>query len=431
MSEISWMLLPALACLVMAVALGWFGLHVLQRGVIFVDLALAQVAALGSTYAVYLGHEPDEPVAYGLALFATAVGAVAFSFARHFERKVPQEALIGIAYAVTAAGAVLILEFASDPHGAEKLQHLAVGNLVWVTPTELAVMAGVVGAVGLLHAVFRRQFMAVTLAEEGVNTGLWDMVFYLSFGLVITSVVHVGGVLLIFSMLVIPAVVARLLVQGMWQRLALGYTVVIPVSLLGVSISYEHAAGPVIVVLLAALLLLTLAVVALRESSSRAMLSLRMLLSATAIGGGLWAFGVWPEEHSPQEHQHDHHDLEHAARSASPAERDVLYREHAQDIDLLRTALQSEGDISLRFLLGTALAKAGEAQGLEVLAEVVRAEAPFLRMEADDRLRILAESSAPDWDPLEGPDSAGLWAGWAKNPPEGWQQRATALTLPD
>src|SRR6476661_5529522 len=94
-----WMLAPVAACLVMALALGWFGFHVLQREVIFVDLALAQVAALGTTYAVFLGHEPDEPMAYVLGLLFTVLGAVAFSLLRRFEARVPQEAIIGIAYA--------------------------------------------------------------------------------------------------------------------------------------------------------------------------------------------------------------------------------------------------------------------------------------------------------------------------------------------
>ena len=422
MTELSWMLLPALACLIMALALGWFGLQVLQRGVIFVDLALAQVAALGTTYAVFLGHEPDEPVSYALALFATAVGAVAFSTARNFEEWVPQEALIGIAYAVTAAGGVLMLEFASDPHGAEKLQHLAVGNVVWVSSSEVVVMAGVVGVVGLLHGLFHKRLLAVT---EGQKSPLWDMFFYLSFGLVITSIVHVGGVLLIFSLLVIPAVVARLFARGTWSRLLLGYAVVVPVCLLGVGVSYEHAAGPVIVVLLAVVLFISLNVVALRSSPSPGRVVVKLAVAGLAIAAGLYGFAFAPSEHGHEEVDH----AAHVERPASPADRERSYREHAEEPQRLLEALEVEDDPSLRLLLGTALARSGEARGLEVLAEVAQDPAAFLRMEADDRLRAIAGEGAPTFDPLAGPDE-GVWSAWASSPPLGWTGAAKGLELP-
>jgi zinc/manganese transport system permease protein len=259
------MIAPIVVCVIVGVALGWFGLHVLEREILFVDLALAQVAALGTTFAVFLGHEPDEPTAYALAAVFTVAAAAGLSITRRFRQRVPQEALIGVAYAVCAGTGALLLDFARDPHGAEKLQHLMVGNLAWVTWTEIGAVAAVCAVVGVFHLVFRERFLGVTLdpegaARAGVWVAAWDLLFYLTFGFVITTVVHVAGVLLVFSWLIVPAVIARLFVDGVASRLVFAWLVSVPVSIVGVALSYEHAAGPIIIALLGVCLAVAMAV---------------------------------------------------------------------------------------------------------------------------------------------------------------------------
>ncbi len=433
MGELHWMIAPIAACLVVAIPLGWFGLHVLQRGVIFVDLALAQVAALGTTYAVYLGHEPSAPAAYALSLVFTAVGALCFSLARHFEDRVPQEAIIGIAYAVTAGGAALVLELADDPHGAEKLQHLMVGNVVWVRWTEIASIAVAAALVLGLHFFTRERLLQVSFRpqearSEGVALGAWDMMFYLSLGFVLTAMVPVAGVLLIFSFLVIPAVIARLFVDGVRARLAVAWGVVVPISVIGVAASYEHAAGPVIVVLLGVGLVLALVIHALRRSIRPAMLAVQLSLSGVAITTVLALFS-WssPETRS---HQHDHpgeelhleHHEAHTLAQEDPADREARYRLEMGDVTALRAGLAIEEDPSLKLMLATALVRLGDPAGLQGLADLTAGEVPFVRMEADRKLREVAGADAPSYDPLAGPDTQGVWRDWLRAVPEDWKE---------
>jgi len=311
-----WMLLPTLACFVIVLTLGWFGLHVLERGVIFVDLALAQVAALGTTYAVYLGHDPDGGTAFAIALAFTLVGAAAFSAARIYEDRVPQEAIIGIAYAVSAALGILMIHFADDPHGSEKLEHLLVGNIVWVQPGELAVLAGVCAAVGLLHVLFRKTFLAVSHRVPGVKwVPLWDLVFYGSFGLALTAIVAVAGVLLVFSYLVIPAVIARLLVSGVMARLLVAWGLGLVVSVAGVAVSYTHPTGPVIVALFGITLVITLAWWAVRHAASPGKAALQAVGALLLVGGMLAGFSRLPA--APHAHHHDEVDQQPAAEATA------------------------------------------------------------------------------------------------------------------
>ncbi len=431
MADLTWLVAPTVACLLMVGALGWFGLHVLQRGVIFVDLALAQVAALGTTWAVFLGHEPDAPLAYATALVFTAIGSVAFAVARHFEDRVPQEAIIGIAYAVSAGAGALVIELASDPHGAEKLQHLMVGNVVWVTWTEIAAMAAVITVVGLGSFLARRPLLLVSFeperASRELHVALWDLAFYLGFGLVITAVVHVAGVLLIFSLLIIPAVIARLFVDGVGPRLATGWAIGALVSVGGVAVSYSVSAGPVIVTLLGFTLLASLGGWAVWRSKARAATAGRLVgalaVTAAAVGG----FALVPEPHEHEEHEHEHvgHDHDEHAE-LDPVQREAAYRN--ADRSSLLAALDTETDESLRLLIGSALTRAGERKGLDVLAATCASDVPFLRLEAHDRLALIAGDDAPAYDPFEGPDT-GAWAAWVAGA-EGWEVGARQVTLP-
>ncbi len=432
-----WMLLPTLACLVIVITLGWFGLHVLERGVIFVDLALAQVAALGTTYAVFLGHDPDGGTAFAMALTFTLIGAAAFSAARIFEERVPQEAIIGIAYAVSAASGILMIHFADDPHGGEKLEHLLVGNIVWVQPHELWVLAGVCASVGVVHFLCRRAFLAVTFRSPDVRrVAAWDLLFYSTFGLALTAIVSVSGVLLVFSYLVIPAVVARLLVSGVVPRLLVAWALGIVVSVAGVSVSYSHPTGPVIVAMFGAALVVTLVGWAITHADHKGRAVAQCLAAFGAVGGVLAAFTGVPV--APEAHDHEHVE---AAEAPSPVDADGLLSEDpmvretaAREADgkperseALAAAMAKESDPGVKLVMAVALAHAGDVRSLAGLAAIAASETPYFRREADGRLRDLAKGDSPPFDPMTGPDSAGAWAAWAATqtaPPAGMAEMA-------
>ena len=232
---------PFTACLVLVGIHAYLGLHILQRGVIFVDLALAQMAALGSTLAFLTGYELESPAAYLFSLGATFLGAAIFSLTRMRREEIPQEAIIGIVYVVAAAAGILVLDRA--PHGAEHLKTLLVGSILWVTWSLVLKIAGVYVLVGLFYGVFRERFHLLSFdADEAMRRGwsvrLWDFLFYASFGLVITVSVQIAGVLLVFSFLIVPAVCATLLSGRVDARLGIGWLIGFVVSALGCAASY-------------------------------------------------------------------------------------------------------------------------------------------------------------------------------------------------
>ena len=228
---------PFAACLALVGIHVYLGLHVLQRGVIFVDLALAQVAALGSILAFLAGYELESRPAYLCSLSATFLGAAIFSLTRMREERIPQEAIIGIVYAVSAAAGVLALDRA--PHGSEHLKTVLVGAILWVGWADVLKTAGICAGAGLFHWVFRRRFLVLSWGKGGdAPRGLWDFLFYASFGVVITSAVQIAGVLLVFSFLIVPAVCAALFSERIGVRLGIGWGVGFAVSAIGCSASY-------------------------------------------------------------------------------------------------------------------------------------------------------------------------------------------------
>jgi len=233
--------LPLLAGLVLTLMHVHLGLHVLARGVIFVDLALAQVAALGLTVALLAGHSLQGEGAYGYALAFALGGAVLFALTRTRGRAVPQEAVIGIVYAVSAALAVIVLDRA--PQGGEHIKQLLVGSILTVSAREVADLAGLYAAIGLAHWALRRPLTQVSLDPEGAARSgralvFWDIFFYASFALVVTSSVRVAGVLLVFAYLVVPAAIASLFVHSLRARLALGWALGAAVSAAGLWASW-------------------------------------------------------------------------------------------------------------------------------------------------------------------------------------------------
>ncbi|HEU4368861.1 MAG TPA: metal ABC transporter permease [Methylomirabilota bacterium] len=232
--------LPFLACLILTGIHAYLGLHVLARGVIFVDLALAQVAALGLTVALLGGHPPASPAAYWYALAFAVAGGLLFAVTRVRQAPIPQEAIIGIVYAVSAALTVLVVDRA--PQGSEHIKQLLVGSILTVSPADVAALAALYTAVGVVHWWARRPLLAISFAAEpdaGTRVVGWDALFYASFALVVTSSVRLAGVLLVFSFLVVPAAIAALLARGVGARLALGWAAGALVSAAGLLASYR------------------------------------------------------------------------------------------------------------------------------------------------------------------------------------------------
>lgn len=248
-------LAPLLACVVLVLIHSYLGIHVLARGVIFVDIALAQIAALGTTVAILTGHDEDihGTVAYFYSLGFTFLGAAIFAVSRNLRERVPQEAFIGITYAVASAAAILMVD--KSAHGAEHIKHLLVGNLLTVTPGHVAVTAAIYAAVGAFHFAFRKRFLALSFDPEAPEQKtraamFWDLAFYMSFGFVITSSVQIAGVLLVFSFLVVPAVFAAMFANRLQARLALSWAFGIVIAVAGVfgSVLLDLPTGAAIVV---------------------------------------------------------------------------------------------------------------------------------------------------------------------------------------
>lgn len=231
---------PLLATLVLTGIHVYLGLHVVIRGVIFVDLALAQVAAMGTAVGMLMGWGHEDIYTYLIALGFTFVGAVLFAVSRTKDDRIPQEAIIGITYVVSAA--VMILLFSKSAEGAEHVSHLLVGSLLYVTPKIVGMTFVLFAVIGLVHWIFRKEFTraaenhARQLAPDA-STRFWDFLFYVTFGFVVTSAVKIAGVLLVFSFLIIPAVAALLFVQSTRNRLIFGWTFGVLVSVLGMVLS--------------------------------------------------------------------------------------------------------------------------------------------------------------------------------------------------
>ncbi|MBI2203080.1 MAG: metal ABC transporter permease [Candidatus Rokubacteria bacterium] len=231
---------PFLMCLVLTGIHAYLGLHVLAREVVFVDIALAQIAALGATAAFLTGFDLDSPLSYVFALGATILGALVLALTRSRERHVSQEAIIGVVYAVSAAASVLLV--ANAPHGAEYLRAMLVGNILTVSGRDVLAVAVLYAGVGLLHWRCRKPFFLISndperAWREGWRVRPWDFLFYASFGVVVTSSVRIAGVLLVFSYLIVPALAAITVARTTRDRLLIAWAFGAAVSVLGVGAS--------------------------------------------------------------------------------------------------------------------------------------------------------------------------------------------------
>jgi zinc/manganese transport system permease protein len=236
---------PFVASLILTGIHAYLGVHVVERGVIFVDLSLAQIAALGSTITILLpftGQDPHGPWVYWTGLVFTFIGAAIFSTIRIRRVRIPQEAIIGIAYAVASAATILAMSKATSE--SEHLKDMLVGNILAVSWWEVGKTAALYAVIGAFHYVFRRQFLAISMdhekaEREGIAVRRWDFLFYASFGFVVTSSVLIAGVLLVFCYLIVPSVAAMLYADRIGPRLAIGWTMGTVVSALGIYLSVK------------------------------------------------------------------------------------------------------------------------------------------------------------------------------------------------
>ncbi len=403
-----WWFYPLLMCLVLTGIHGYLGIHVLKRKVIFVDLAMAQIAALGAAYGVFLGYDPREPAdAVPLYLFSlgfTLVGAAVIALTRMRHERVPHEALIGIVYASASALALLVLSKAAGE--AEQIKHMLVGNLLVVTPAKVGVTAAIYAAIGAFHYIYRGRFLKISedpegAEREGIRVRFWDFLFYVSFGVVITSSVSIAGVLLVFSYLVVPGVIAVLYAEGIRERILLAWGAGTLVSVLGMAASSagDLPTGPTIVAAFAAALAGAGAVHYVRSRKPRRAAAGRLAGAAAAVVLGLWGTTFLRKSEEHVHHEDEHTRLVEALKSDDPA-RVIDAIDHLADMKdphavepLVETLRAARNDLVLEHA-AHALAKIGRSEAAPALREAAA------RPELDPALRLdLARSILDLRDP--------------------------------
>ncbi len=392
--EWRWMLAPLLACLILSITHVYLGIHVVARKVIFVDLALAQIAALGATYATVLGYDSNragDDLAVALfSLAFTFVGAGLFAIARMRKERVPQEAFIGIVYAAASAAAVLILS--KSPTGGEELKHMLVGDVLLVSMPTIINDAILYSLVGVFHIIFRKKFLAISLDAEGalasgINIRVWDLLFYMTFGVLVTRSVAIAGVLLVFSYLVIPAVIAQMWRDTIQGRLILGWTIALSASVAGILWSFysDYPTGPAVVMTLASFLIISGALYYIVHAETRARAAINV---AFMIAFGVVFFGT----------------LSHFRKAGPPQTAagmsiaDQLLDELKHDeINSQLDAVSHLGDMNDSRIvpaLGDLLSKSSNEQVVEAIAEA------FTKKKDAKAIPALKEALRKDYDPF-------------------------------
>jgi zinc/manganese transport system permease protein len=254
-SGIAILFLPFLACILLVGIHTYLGIHVITRGIIFVDLSLAQLASLGAIFAFAIGVTLHTNEAYIFALGFAILGTMVFTYVRGEKGRIPQEAIIGIVYALATAAAMLIVE--KNPEGGEVIKGSLTGRILWIDSGIVISTSRIYTFVAVFHILFLERFLMISrdpdeIIRRGINIRLWDILFFASFGVVITRAVEISGILLVFSFLVIPAVISSLFFRGFGQRLVTGWLLGSAASLAGLFISYSFdlSAGPTIVSIL-------------------------------------------------------------------------------------------------------------------------------------------------------------------------------------
>ncbi len=240
-----------LVSIVMGLLLSYLGVHVVGRGIVFVDLALGQISMLGVAFAGFIGQD-----ATLISVIFTMAGAFFLSFINIKDKRLKQEAIIGIIYAFASAATVLFI--AKSPHGEADISEVLFGSLFTVTHEQITHMAMVFAGIGAMQIIFRKKFFALTEMFENKENekvgifNLWNFLFYLSIGLSIVLAVRAGGVIPVFSYLIIPAVSALMLAKSNWSVIVIAMIISVLGSVLGLmfALHFDFPAGSSIVALL-------------------------------------------------------------------------------------------------------------------------------------------------------------------------------------
>jgi zinc/manganese transport system permease protein len=384
--------LPFVACLILTGIHAYLGIHVLSRKVIFVDIALAQIAALGATVAFLLDYDPRSEGAYYFSLCFAVLAAAIFALTRTRVERVPQEAIIGLTYAVASATAILLADI--SPHGAEHLKDLLAGSIVWVTPHQIIKTGILYSIIGAFHFIFRKTFLLISLNPEeayarGIRVRFWDFLFYLSFGVVITSSVQIAGVLLVFCYLVAPAVFAVMFSDKLRTRLALGWSAGVVVSAVGLLFSYDRPSGPTIMVCFALTLILGGVVRGVFTSTNRPK------AAAIALGGvavvALAGYGMVSLRNAPAADDHMH------GGGSAHAEQAVIEERQAHEIGSTLEDLElAVGDShpGVRAKAVNDLAARGDKSAVPVVVKGLQDSSTTVRENAATALGALGDASA-------------------------------------
>jgi zinc/manganese transport system permease protein len=265
---------PLAACLIFPPLLLYMGLHVIKREVIFVDLALAQVATLGTCVALLMGYHFNDQITFWISLGVTFLGAALFSWSRSSrQHQVPQEAIIGITFVVAAAGVILLLSRVSG--GKEELEYLLTGDILNVSADDVGHRSVLFMGLAAFYGTFHSRFAQISSSPDeavaqGLHVRIWDFLFYAAFALVVVSFVRIAGVLLTFAYLIVPAVCAVMLASSWKSRLIVGGVISAIASFSGLYASYrlDLPTGASIVVACGLLLILANVFVAVRGSRS-------------------------------------------------------------------------------------------------------------------------------------------------------------------
>ena len=389
-------------CMILVGIHSYLGLHVLRRKVIFVDLALAQIAALGTTVGFLFGIMPDAIGAYWFSLMFTFIGAGVFSISRIRHGKIPQEAVIGLTYAIAASVAILVIDKA--PHGAEHIKEILTGSILWVKWETIRNAAIIYSFVGIFHFIYRKQFILISenpdeAYKKGMNVRFWDFLFYVSFGVVITHSVGTAGVLLVFVFLVVPAITSMLITDVLWKQLAIGWSMGVIVSVLGLYLSYiaDLPSGPTVVSFYGLMLILVALFLYIYRAGMRKKVLMRVALGLGTIIVVVFGFYLLGNFFSSTHEEHVHmelieeivHDDSHSdhinIETMTEKELDD-YLSVEEDIDHLIT-LFNETDEYNKFKIAGRILDLNNEKGFELLISILQdGELPFVKEEVNKKI---------------------------------------------
>ncbi len=390
-------------CLILVGIHSYLGLHVIRRKVIFVDLALAQIAALGTTVGFLFGIMPDTTGAYWFSLLFTFIGAAVFSISRFRHEKIPQEAIIGIAYAIAAAVAILVIDKA--PHGAEHIKEILTGSILWVKWETIRNAAIVYSIVGIFHFIYRRQFLLISenpdkAYKKGMSVRFWDFLFYVSFGVVITHSVGTAGVLLVFVFLVVPAITSMLITDVLWKQLIIGWSMGLVVSVMGLYLSYsaDLPSGPTVVAFYGLMLIIVAIFLYVFRAEARKRALLKVALGIGVLIIVIFGFYLLGNAFKHSNNKHNKVERIINLEEDNPNLKDLNFNTMSeQDIDKY---LSKENDISLlekyfkkvdeynKYKIASKILELNKKKGLELLVTILqRGKLPFVKDEVYSKIK--------------------------------------------